>query len=115
MSSAPALRLQADAANGLTPASGGQIRATLSSAAGKTAARALIRDVIGNPGGWRSVGAFTEAATAKAAKGGVSVQRVIENEAGDQLVEHTVLDKAGKAVDGPHYRRNYKPRDADQQ
>jgi hypothetical protein len=98
-------------AGALTPASGGQIRAGASTAQEVT--RALIRNATTNPHGWRTVGAFTEPATTKAARGGVSIQKVIENEAGDQLVEHTVLDKAGRAVDGPHYRPNYKPRDVD--
>lgn len=80
----------------------------------KEVTRSLIKDATQNPGNWRTVGAFTEAATNKAAKGGVSVQRVVENEAGDQLVEHTVIDKTGKAVDGPHFRPNFKPRDVDQ-
>lgn len=82
----------------LTPATGGQIRGA------KEALSALIQDATSSSGNWRTVGAFTEEATNKAAKGGVSVQRVIENETGDQLVEHTVLDRAGNAVDGPHFR-----------
>jgi hypothetical protein len=81
--------------------------------ASKEAVRLLIKDATENPGGWRSVGAFTEAATSKAARGGVSIQRVLENDTGEQLVEHTVVSKTGKVVDGPHFRRNYKPRDVD--
>lgn len=95
----------------LSPASGGQIRGIIST--GKKALSALIKDATTNLKNWRTVGAFTEPATSKAAKDGISVQRILENDAGDQLVEHTVLDKAGDAVGGPHFRPNYKPRDVD--
>jgi hypothetical protein len=33
---------------------------------------------------------------------------VIENEAGEQLVEHTVLDRTGKVVE-QHFRPHLKP------
>ena len=75
---------------------------------GKAALSRLIRDATENPGAWRTVAAFVERATSKAARGGVSIQRVVENEAGQQLVEHTVLDKAGKVVQ-QHFRPELKP------
>lgn len=71
---------------------------------GKGALRGLIRDAIDNPRNWKTVGALVESATNRKARGGVSIQRLLENDAGDRLVEHTVLDKAGKAIDGPHFR-----------
>jgi RHS repeat-associated protein len=79
---------------------------------GRAALSRLIKDASENPGAWRVVGAFTEAATNKAAKGGLSVQTVLRNEAGDQLVRHTVLDQSGKVIE-EHYRPIYKPRDVD--
>ena len=79
---------------------------------GKAALSRLIKDASENPGAWRLVGAFTEAATNKAAKGGLSIQAVMRNEAGDQLVRHTVLDQSGKVIE-EHYRPMYKPRDVD--
>ena len=79
---------------------------------GKAALSALMKDAAENAGGWRTIGAFTEAATSKGLKGGASIQRIIENEAGDRLVEHTLLDKSGGVVE-QHLRPMYKPRDVD--
>lgn len=81
---------------------------------GREAASRLIRDVSDNPSNWKVVGTFTEAATNKKAKGGVSIQTIVENEAGDRLVRHTVVDKSGKVIDD-HYRPMFKPRDVDRQ
>jgi hypothetical protein len=78
-------------------------------AAGKKALSALIRDATENPGGWKTVGAFVEEAVNKKARGGISIQRIIENGNGDRLVEHTVVDRLGNAVDGPHFRPMFKP------
>ena len=77
--------------------------------AAKGALSALMKDAAENPGAWRAVGAFTEAATRKGLKGGLSIQTIIENEAGDRLVQHTLLDKTGEVVE-QHYRPMYKPR-----
>jgi len=75
---------------------------------GKEALSALIRNATEHPEAWKTVAAFVEGATNKAAKGGVSIERVVQNEAGQQLVEHTVLDKAGKIID-QHFRPMLKP------
>lgn len=84
--------------------------------AGRAAQRArigeLINDATGNPEKWRTVSAFTEAATNAKAKGGVSIQTIVENEQGERLVRHTVLDKTGKVIDD-HFRPMFKPRDVD--
>ena len=80
--------------------------------AGREVASRLIRDASNNPGNWKTVGSFTEAATNKKAKGGVSIQTILENQAGDRVVRHTVRDKSGKEIDD-HYRLMYKERDAD--
>lgn len=79
---------------------------------GKAALSRLMKDAVENPGAWRTIGAFTEAATRKDLKGGLSIQRIIENQSGDRLVEHTLVDKSGKAVD-QHLRPTFKPRDVD--
>ena len=102
-----------DAAGGSALAMGGLILDIGSSAVpggrqGKTAVRELIRHATDNPGAWRSVAAFVERAVSKKARGGVSIQRVIQNEAGDQLVEHTILNKAGDVVER-HFRPMLKP------
>jgi uncharacterized protein RhaS with RHS repeats len=75
---------------------------------GKAALSRLMKDASENPGAWHTVGAFVESAISKKAKGGLSIQRVIQNEAGDQLVEHTVIDKGGKVVE-QHFRPMLKP------
>jgi RHS repeat-associated protein len=75
---------------------------------GKAGVRALIRDATENPGAWKSVASFVEKAVSKKARGGISIQRVIQNEAGDQLVEHTILNKAGEVVE-QHFRPMLKP------
>jgi uncharacterized protein RhaS with RHS repeats len=75
---------------------------------GKAGVRALIKDATENPGAWKSVAAFVEKATSKKARGGLSIQQVIQNETGDQLVEHTVLNKAGEVVE-QHFRPMLKP------
>ena len=80
--------------------------------AGREVASRLIGDVTDNPGNWKTVGSFTEAAVNKKAKGGISIQTVMENEAGDRVVRHTVRDKSGKVIDD-HYRPIFKPRDVD--
>ena len=77
-------------------------------AAGKNALSALMRDATENPGNWKSVGAFAEQAINRKAKGGVSVQRIIENQAGDRLVQHTVIDRLGNVIDD-HFRAIFKP------
>jgi hypothetical protein len=79
---------------------------------GREAAGRLIKDAADNPDNWRTVGSFTEAATSKKAKGGLSIQTIVENEAGDRLVRHTVVDKSGRVIDD-HYRPMFKPRDVD--
>jgi len=75
---------------------------------GKAALSLLIKDAVDNPGNWRTVGRFIEDAVNKRARGGVSVQQVIENAAGERLVRHTVLDKTGKVIDD-HFRPMLKP------
>lgn len=69
---------------------------------------ALIRDAADNPGNWKVVGAFAEAATNRRARGGVSIQTIVENADGDRLVRHTVVDRAGKVIDD-HFRPMFKP------
>jgi hypothetical protein len=80
--------------------------------AGREVASRLIRDASDNPRNWTTVGSFTEAATNKKARGGVSMQTIMENAAGDRVVRHTVRDKAGKVIDD-HFRPVYKARDVD--
>jgi RHS repeat-associated protein len=80
--------------------------------AGREAASRLIRDVLDNPNNWKAVGSFTEAAINKKAKGGVSIQTIMENAEGDRVVRHTVRDKAGDVIED-HYRPMYKARDVD--
>ena len=70
---------------------------------GKEATRRLIKSATENPGAWRTVAAFVEKAVTRQARGGVSIQQVVQNEAGDQLVRHTILDAAGEVVED-HYR-----------
>jgi uncharacterized protein RhaS with RHS repeats len=96
----------AGAAAGLVGFGGGYGRA------GREVASRLINDVSANPGNWRVVGSFTEAATNRKARGGVSIQTVFENEAGDQVVRHTVRDRSGRVIDD-HYRPVLKPRAED--
>jgi hypothetical protein len=72
----------------------------------------LIKDATDSPENWKTVGTFTEDAVNAKARGGVSIQTIVENEQGERLVRHTVLDKAGKVIDD-HYRPMYKPRDVD--
>ena len=79
---------------------------------GKAAISRLMKDAAENPSAWRAIGAFTVAATRKGLKGGISVQTIIENQAGDRLVQHTLIDKSGNIVE-QHYRPMYKPRDVD--
>lgn len=79
---------------------------------GKAALSALMKDAAQNPSAWRVVGAFTEAAARKGLEGGTSIQKVIENQVGDRLVEHTLLDRSGNVVE-QHYRPMYKARDVD--
>jgi len=79
---------------------------------GKSALSALMQDAADNPSNWRAVGSFTEEALNKKARGGVSVQTVLENQAGDRLVRHTVVDKSGNVIDD-HFRPMFKPRDVD--
>lgn len=81
--------------------------------AAKAAAGRLIRDATENPGNWRAVGAFTEEATGRKARGGVSTQVIMQNEQGDQLVRHIVRDKDGNVVED-HFRPMYHARDVDQ-
>jgi hypothetical protein len=79
---------------------------------GRAALSELMKHAADNPGAWRAVGAFTEAATRKGLKGGTSIQMIIENAAGDQLIQHTLLDKTGNVVE-QHFRPMFKPRDID--
>jgi len=65
-----------------------------------------------SPGAWITIGTFTEGATRKGLKGGLSIQSVIENKAGDRLIQHTLLDKTGKLIE-QHYRPMYKAREVD--
>ena len=65
-----------------------------------------------HPNNWKAVGSFTEAAINKKAKGGVSIQTIMENAEGDRVVRHTVRDKAGDVIED-HYRPMYKARDVD--
>ncbi len=80
---------------------------------GRETASRLMRDIADNPDNWRVVGTFTEAATNKKARGGLSMQTIVENQAGDRMVRHTVVDKSGKVIDD-HYRPIFKSRDVDQ-
>ena len=74
----------------------------------KGALSALMKDAIDNPGAWRTMGAFVESATNRKARGGISIQAIIENASGDRLVRHTVVDKAGNVIDD-HFRQFIKP------
>ncbi len=76
-------------------------------------AAAVLKRFADSPGDFRRVGAFTEAATNRRARGGVSIQEVFENADGDQVIRHTVLDGAGNAIDGPHSRPFFKLRSED--
>jgi hypothetical protein len=67
-----------------------------------------MKDVGNNPGAWRTVGSFVERAVNRKARGGISIQTIIENESGDRLVRHTVIDRAGKVID-EHFRDFFKP------
>ena len=96
----------AGAAAGLVGFGGGYGRA------GREVASRLINDVPTHPENWRVVGSFTEAATNRKARGGVSIQTVFENEAGDQVVRRTVRDRSGRVIDD-HYRPVFKPRAED--
>ncbi|HUG39508.1 MAG TPA: RHS repeat-associated core domain-containing protein [Longimicrobiales bacterium] len=77
---------------------------------GGKAARALVGDFLDNPGNWNRVGAFIEAATNRRARGGASIQEIFENADGERIIQHTVVDRAGRAIDGPHPRPWYNPR-----
>jgi RHS repeat-associated protein len=81
-------------------------------AVGKAALSALMKDAARNPGSWRTIGVFTEAATRKGLRGGLSIQSVIENQAGERLVQHTLLGKHGNLIE-QHFRPMYKPRAVD--
>jgi hypothetical protein len=67
-----------------------------------------MKDATENPSAWHTVGAFIEDAVSKKAKGGISIQTLIENDAGDQLVRHTIVDKAGTVIH-EHLRPYAKP------
>ena len=71
---------------------------------------ALVRKFLDNPDDFKAIGAFTEAATNRRARGGISIQEIFENAEGEQIIRHTVLDRNGKLIDGPHPRPSYKPR-----
>jgi hypothetical protein len=73
----------------------------------------VVRSFIDEPGAWKKVGSFVEAATNRRARGGASIQTIYENGDGARVVEHTVVDRAGHAIDGPHPRPSYKPRDGE--
>ena len=68
----------------------------------------LMRDAADNPGTWKVVGSFVEAATNRRAKGGASIQTILENASGDRLVQHTVVSRTGKVLDD-HLRPMFKP------
>ena len=68
----------------------------------------LMRDAADNPGNWKVVGSFVEAATNRRAKGGASIQTILENASGDRLVQHTVVSRTGKVLDD-HLRPMFKP------
>ena len=58
-------------------------------------------DFRANPGNWRNVGAFVEPSV----RGGISIQEKFVNErTGEYFWRHTVTDKEGNVVDGPHPR-----------
>ena len=69
-----------------------------------------VRSFVASPGDWTKIGSFVEAATNRRARGGASVQTIYENADGARVVEHTVVNRAGRAIDGPHPRPDYKPR-----
>src|SRR5439155_7234575 len=62
---------------------------------GKAAVRRLIRDATENPGAWSTVAAFAERAVSKKARGGVSIQRVIQNRSEEHTSE---LQSRGQLV-----------------
>ena len=74
----------------------------------RAAASLLIKDATENPSAWHTVGAFVEEATNAKARGGVSIQSILENASGDRLVQHTVVSKAGEVIDS-HFRPFFKP------
>jgi hypothetical protein len=63
-------------------------------------------------GVWELVSAHAERATRRGArKSGVSIQEIYRNTvSGQRRITHTVVNDAGRVVDGPHYRPFYKPR-----
>ncbi len=71
---------------------------------------ALLKKFVDSPDDFRLIGAFTEPATNRRARGGVSIQELFQNADGDQVIRHTVLDRNGNLIDGPHPRPFYKPR-----
>ena len=79
---------------------------------GREAASRLINDVAENPANWKIIGSFTEAAPGRKAKGGLSIQTILENESGDRVVRHTILDRSGRVIED-HHRPMFKPRDVD--
>ena len=105
----------AGAAAGVVGFGGGYGRAARAGVeqAGKAAVGRLIKDATDNPGNWKTVGAFTEPAMNQKARGGTSIQAILENQDGDRLVRHTVVDRNGRVIDD-HFRPMYKSRDVDQ-
>lgn len=79
---------------------------------GKLALKAKKCALADEGGEWIVKSAHTEKATRKGGrKTGSSIQEILENPAtGQTKVQHTVYDDAGRVVDGPHPRPNYKPR-----
>ena len=79
---------------------------------GKSGARAavsaLMRDVADYPGNWKTVGALVERAVGKEARGGISIQTILQNQSGDRIVRHTLVNKAGE-VTSQHLRPFAKP------
>ncbi|HEX3927561.1 MAG TPA: RHS repeat-associated core domain-containing protein [Gemmatimonadales bacterium] len=79
-------------------------------AADRAAVGALIRDATENPGGWKTLGVFVEQATGRKARGGISIQRIIENAEGRQLAERTLINESGDVIE-QHLRGFFKPQD----
>ena len=94
----------------VTPATGGELRAAGAMLGG---GKKAVEDFLKNPGDWKRVGSFVEAATNRRARGGSSIQTIFERADGERVIEHTVVNKAGKVIDGPHPRPGFKPREGD--
>ncbi|MGI9038096.1 MAG: RHS repeat-associated core domain-containing protein, partial [Gemmatimonadota bacterium] len=73
----------------------------------------LVKEFLDHPSAFKRVGAVVEASTKKGNRGGASIQTIFENANGDQVIEHTLVDRAGRVIGEPHPRAYIKPRAGD--